>query len=348
MAKHGGNLQAAAEQYGVPPESFLDFSANINPLGPPQLVKQAILRGVESVMHYPDPEASGLHLALAEKTGLPGACILAGNGAAELLFAIFHALRPKRVGLLQPCFAEYAEAAQEAELVSVYARAEDDFLPVKAELLAVCGEVDVFVIASPNNPNGRTVPQEWLEELADVLAARGAFLVVDEAFVDFLPERRVTLRPNVILLRSLTKFYAIPGLRLGYLLGEQKLVARIKRELPPWSVNVLAQLAGVAGLQDAVFTERTLAWLTEERPFLVAGLQQLGAKVYSGEVNFVLFALPQPDLAERLGRRGILIRSCADYPGLGDGFYRVAVRTREENLQLLQAVKEEIACPTCS
>ncbi|ARU61498.1 threonine-phosphate decarboxylase [Tumebacillus avium] len=348
MARHGGNLQAASELYGLPCEQFLDFSANINPFGPPSSVLQAILHGVESVVHYPDPDASDLHQALAEKAGLPASHVLAGNGAAELLFAIFHALKPQRVGLLQPCFAEYAEAAKDAELVSVWARAEEDFLPAKPELLAVCRQVDVFVIASPNNPNGRVVPLEWLAEMADVLASRGAWLVVDEAFVDFLLDQESLHRANVILLRSLTKFYAIPGLRLGYLLAEPELVERVKRELPPWSVNVLAQLAGKAGLQDTAFATRILAWLAEERPFLAESLKELGATVYSGEVNFILFHVPLPDLAERLGRRGILIRSCADYPGLGEGFYRVAVRMRAENLQLLQVMKEEIACHTFS
>ncbi|WP_157729614.1 threonine-phosphate decarboxylase CobD [Tumebacillus algifaecis] len=347
MAKHGGNLQAAAERYGVAREKLLDFSANINPLGPPKSVLQAIVNGGESVRHYPDPEATELYRALAQKTGLSSSQLLVGNGAAELLFAIFHALRPQRVGLLQPCFSEYAEAAK-AELLTVMARAEKDFLPELSELLDVCAQVDVFVIASPNNPNGRLVPLDWLAQMADVLAMRGAYLVIDEAFLDFLPEQSSLMREHVILLRSLTKFYSIPGLRLGYLVATPALRERIAQELPPWSVNTLAQEAGVAGLQDEEYAERTFAWLNRERPFLEQGLRELGFTVYSGTVNFILFQTELTDLTERLGERGILIRDCADYPGLGAGFYRVAVRTRAENLLLLQKVKEVIACHSCS
>ncbi len=345
MAKHGGNLREAAATYGLPQAQLLDFSANINPLGPPASVLAAIAAGVSSIVHYPDPQAKELHRALAEATGYPAEQLLAGNGAAELLFAIFHALKPQRVGLLQPCFSEYEEAAK-AELVTVIAREENDFQPELSELLDACGRVDLFVIASPNNPNGRVVPRAWLERMADKLAERGAFLVVDEAFLDFLPEQNSFCSPNVILMRSLTKFYSIPGLRLGYLIAAPELLGRIQSEMPPWSVNVLAQRAGIAGLQDRAFAERTLAWLAAERPELERQLRELGATVYRGEANFILFRAPLLDLVERLGKRGILIRSCADYPGLGAGYYRVAVRTREENRLLIKSLKEEWACHT--
>jgi len=182
--------------------------------------------------------------------------------------------------------------------------------------------------------------------MATILGARGGHLLLDEAFWDFVPEvptlaTELSDWPQVILMRSMTKFYAIPGLRLGYLLAAPALIERTERQLPPWSINALAQAAGIAALADAPFAEATLRWLRTERPFLVAGLHKIpGVQVFSGLVNYVLFRTATPDLQAQLAQRGILIRSCAAYPGLGPAYYRVAVRTRAENERLLHAMQE--------
>lgn len=377
---HGGDVWTAAERFGVARGEIADFSANLNPLGPPPSVMTALREGLEAVIAYPDPVCRELQGILAAKDGVPSDCPVLGNGAAEVLYGVMRALQPRKVGLAHPCFSEYAEAAGVigAELVAVTAREADDFLPAKEELLAVCREVDLFVIGYPNNPNGRLVPFGWLREMAEVLAARGGYLLVDEAFLDFVPDApslaaELGAWERVILLRSMTKFYSMAGLRLGYALAVPELARRIARELPPWRVNALAQLAGVTALQDEAFAERTLAWLAKERVFLREGLARLpGVRVYGGEVNYVLFFSDFPGLQAALGRQGILIRSCVAYPGLGEGYYRVAVRLREENERLLGAMgavlsaaspsagqegrsqrtlltkKEEMSCPSSS
>lgn len=355
---HGGDVWTAEKLLGVPKEQLLDLSANINPLGPPKSVWKAIEDGLPSIMAYPDSKARELKSAIADKLGVTADDLVVGNGAAEVLYGLMRALSPRSVGLVQPCFSEYEEASRvvNSEIVSVLAREEDDFLPALDELLEACDRVDLFVVGHPNNPNGRLLPVEWLAEMSGRLAHRGAWLLVDEAFVDFLPDAesllgRIDELGNVILLRSMTKFYSIPGLRLGYAVAVPDVARRIEREMPPWSVNSLAQLAGIAGLADTEFEEATWEWLQAVRPRFVEQLSALpGVKVFHGEVNFVLFYCEVPDLQSKLGRAGILIRSCAMYPGLRDGFYRVAVREQGENALLLarmsQIIGGETVCHT--
>ncbi|KEO81798.1 hypothetical protein EL26_18320 [Tumebacillus flagellatus] len=356
---HGGDIWTAEQRLGVPRAELLDFSANINPLGPPESVWQAIRENLSSITAYPDAKSRELKTALARRYRQPVEKISVGNGAAEILYGILRMLQPQTVGVVHPCFSEYAEAADVAgaQLYGVYAREEDDFLPSREALLDACGRVDVMIVGHPNNPNGRLLPLAWLREMAERLRARDRFLLVDEAFLDFLPGAQTLAgeleqHPNVVLLRSMTKFFSIPGLRLGFAFAAPELTASIERELPPWSVNSLAQAAGIAGVLDLAFEARTVEWLSEERPFLTAELERLpGVKTYGGEVNFVLFRCKTPNLQEEVGRLGVLIRNCAAYPGLGPGFYRVAVRGREENLRLLRALQQAIeegspACPT--
>jgi threonine-phosphate decarboxylase len=347
---HGGDVWTAELVLGVPKEQLLDFSANINPLGPPASMRAAIRENLARITAYPDPKSRELKTVLARKLALGVDHLLIGNGAAEILYGIMRALRPQKVGLLQPCFSEYAEAASvvDAEFVTVFAKPEHGFAPPIDELVAACEETDLFVIGHPNNPNGRLLPLAGLVQMADALQRRGSYLLVDEAFYDFVPNAGTLLEqldewPNVILLRSLTKFYSIPGLRLGYAVARPELIRRIERELAPWGVNALAQAAGMAGLFDEEFERATLAWLREERPFVLQGLKNIpGVQPFEGEVNFVLFRCETPELQKWLGQRGILIRSCAAYPGLGSDYYRVAVRSREDNLRLLAAIAQAV------
>lgn len=340
---HGGDIWTAEALLGVSARQLIDFSANINPLGPPPGVWQAIHEALPTIVSYPDPKARQLKTALAEKLKLSLEQIVAGNGAAEILYAVIRALRPRTVGLIQPSFIEYREAARlsGAEVVAVQTRESDGFLPDLAALLDVCKKVELFMVGYPNNPDGRLFPVDWLRQMAEVLDRRDGYLLVDEAFIDFVPDAKSLLDDldrlaRVILLRSMTKFYAIPALRLGYALGAPPLINRIERELPPWSVNGLAQAAGAAALADQQFEQRTREWLQSERSFLLAGLGSLpGIKVYRGEANFILFRSCFSDLQTRLGQSGILIRSCANYPGLDEQYYRIAVRSRAENQRLL-------------
>lgn len=361
---HGGDRWTAGERFGTDPDSFLDFSANINPLGPPPGVVETLRQALAApdlpgISRYPDPACRRLTQALARRAGVNPEGILVGNGGAELIDGIHSALAPQRVGVIHPSFTEYEGAARKRglEILPLKTQWEQAFLPDRGELLDWVREVDLAWVGHPNNPSGTLLSLEDLAAAAEEAARWNTVLAVDEAFLDFLPpEEEASLLPRLkefpttILFRSLTKFYALPGLRLGYAIASQDLIGKLRRWQAPWSVNGLAQLAGEAALQDQEFEERTRAWLAEERPFLFEGLQGLpGVKVLPGKVNYFLLRLdpleegsepPSLCLQRRLGERGIMIRDGSTYPGLDGRYVRVAVRSREENQRLLVALAE--------
>jgi threonine-phosphate decarboxylase len=361
---HGGDRLTAAERFGGSPDEFLDFSSNIHPLGPPQRVIEALSRALESgkpavLTQYPDPLSRRLRNKLAERLDVSPEQLLIGNGAAELIDLAVQVFRPGRVGVVRPCFSEYERSARihRCSLVSIRAREEDRFIPAEQELCSLIGRSDLVFLGHPNNPTGQCIPVPVLERAADEAARSGTVLVVDEAFIDFVPggEKRSLIRrlssfPTTLIVRSMTKFYALPGLRLGYAVGSRDWIERLARHKIPWSVNALAQIAGEAALEDEAYQREAERWGTAERSELADGLQRIGAvDVFPSETNFLLLRLRVGDdhpsrasgwLQEQMGRRGILIRDCSTFPGLDGRYVRVAVRTREENERLLAALRE--------
>lgn len=351
---HGGDLLTASAAFGVPPSELLDFSANINPLGPPEQVISYLHSSLTSIIHYPDPGHRTLKAALSNRLKWCAEGILVGNGAAECMALVLQALQPKRVGLIYPCFSEYSQLSVQfgAEVTGIVGRAENSFKPERAELATLFRQADLVFAGHPNNPTGMVYELEELLEMARWSTERGTFLVVDEAFLDFLPsEKQVTLLsylnefPNVILIRSMTKLYAIPGLRLGYALGHPDIIAALMRKQVTWSVNSLALAAGELCLEQAEYEALTISLIQEERAYLSKRIQEVqGSVVYPGEANFLLVRLPShwtaDDLQWALGERGIMIRNCSMYPGLTTRDVRLAVRTRAENSRLLAALAE--------
>ncbi|WP_238590748.1 pyridoxal phosphate-dependent aminotransferase [Paenibacillus beijingensis] len=306
-----------------------------------------------SITQYPDPAVRGLRRKLAKRHGVGEEHILVGNGAAELIDLAVRARRPRRTGLVQPCFAEYGDAAVKAESHIAAAKlSEEDGFELRAHhLQAETGrEADMWLIGSPNNPTGRIADPRLLLHLAQ---ASGSLVAVDEAFMDFVPEertyslvRQAVSLPNLLVFRSMTKFYSVPGIRLGYVIGSEQRIAELRRLQVPWSVNSLAQQIGEAVLEDDAFAERTGAWLRQERPWLADELRKLGLTVYPGDVNYILFRLPDTgvlkeagELQRRMGRCGVLIRDASHFAGLGPGFCRVAVKLREHNERLIRALR---------
>jgi len=346
---HGGDLVTAAEIFRLEPGRILDFSANINPLGPPPQVMAALLTGLSAnIARYPDPACRGFKATLAAKLGLTGEQILVGNGAAECLDLIFRALSPQKVGLVYPSFAEYRRLAQNhgASLESVLVE-PDTLKPSLDQIEQLIKDTDLVLLGHPNNPTGLAYTASELTFLLGISQKKGNFLVMDEAFIDFIePSEQTTLLPllaenkEVILVRSLTKFYAIPGLRLGYALAAPEIIRRLQKYQVTWSVNALALAAGEASLGAEEYARETRKLVARERGWLAAELTQLGLKVWPGTANFLLVRLHEgitaPELQLRLGRQGLLIRDCSNYPGLSPGFFRVAVRNRGENLQLVE------------
>ena len=336
---HGG----AAFEAGV----LLDLSANTNPLGTPPAVLEAARSALDRVRDYPDPYCRDLTAAIAAHEGVKPDRILCGNGAAELIYAYAEAARPKTAVETAPTFSEYAEglARQGCRVDRYPLREENRFLPDEG-ILAYLEEKkpEAVFLCTPNNPTGRLFPPALLDRVIALCREMGSRLFVDECFLD-LSEGGVSLRSRLeewtglFLLKAFTKSYGMAGLRLGYCLtADGDLLERMSACSQPWNVSVPAQAAGIAALGQQDFLDRAREIIRRERPRLKAGLEELGCRVCPSEANYLLFR-SREDLGEILLRRGIALRSCANYHGLGPGWFRTAVRTREENERLLAAMR---------
>ena len=336
---HGG----AAYEAGV----LLDLSANTNPLGTPPAVLEAVRKALDRVRDYPDPYCRDLVDAIAAHEGVKPEQILCGNGAAELIYAYAEAVRPGTAVETAPTFSEYSEGlVRRGCRVDRYPlREENDFLPDEGILSFLAEkQPEAVFLCTPNNPTGRLFPPALMDRVIALCRSMDARLFVDECFLD-LSEGGESLRsrleewPGLFLLKAFTKSYGMAGLRLGYCLtADGDLLERMSACSQPWNVSVPAQAAGIAALGQQEFLARANAVIRAERPRLKAGLEELGCRVCPSEANYLLFRGPA-DLGEKLLKRGIALRSCANYHGLGPGWFRTAVRTREENDRLLAAVK---------
>ena len=346
---HGGDWAGYRAEFGC---DALDFSANVSPLGLPAGVAAAITNALPTADRYPDPLCRELRAALAGAEGVPADWILCGNGAADLIFRLALAVRPRRALLPAPTFAEYEAALQTVgcAVQRVFLREENEFAVTEEFIDAVTPETDIVFLCQPNNPTGQVTPPALVERLVRRCAECSAVLVVDECFLDFLPDRdawtaKQLLRdtPQLIILKAFTKLYAMAGVRLGYALcGDAALLEKMRGAGQPWAVSSLAQAAGLAALQETAYAGAVRALIAEQRPRMAAGLRALGLRVMDGQANYLLFRAT-PDFGEKLRRRGAVVRSCANYPGLDAAWYRTAVRTAEENTRLLQIMGEILA-----
>ena len=352
---HGGNLVWAAALAGCPRSSLVDFSASINPLGPPQSAIAAIKSHLGQIAAYPDPNYGELRAALGEYHQIPPEWILPGNGAAELLtWAGWDLATLPLTVLVTPAFGDYWRCLQafNAKIVDCCLWSElpetlgevgiKQFLPTSPEFQA-----GGLLLNNPHNPSGRLFSVESLLPCLEQFE----LVVVDEAFMDFLPPSEqeslvgeVTKFPNLVILRSLTKFYSLPGLRLGYAIAHPDRLQRWQQLRDPWPVNVLAAAVGVAVVQDTNFQQRTWSWLPPTRSQLFEGLRQLpGLNPHQSAVNFLLVETQQSgsELQKALlQQHQVLIRDCLSFPELGDLYFRVAIRSQAENQLLLQGLKQ--------
>lgn len=349
---HGGDLESAAKAYGMEESAFLDFSANINPLGPPARILKQLELALSSIIRYPDPGHRQFKHLLGRRLNVNEDNICVGNGAAECMSLILLGLNPQKVGIIEPCFSEYRQLSEQfdMEVYSVRGRQDLDWKAAAEDMGDLLQQVELLFIGQPNNPNGVQYSLEELRLLAEMAEQSKTYLVVDEAFIDFIPEQRqasllteLENYPHTLLVRSMTKFYAIPGLRLGYTVAHPDVIRAMIKKQVTWSVNGLALLAGEAALEgDEEFGRSTMELIAKEREVLVRGLRKLGCEVSPGEANFLLVRLPDPwhaiDMQRELGLRGILIRSCAMYPGLGEGHIRIAVKDPEANEAFLTEI----------
>jgi threonine-phosphate decarboxylase len=345
---HGGRVYRAARRWGVPIGRIVDFSANINASGPPQGVTRLPPDVWEQIASYPD--ATDLVEALSEKHGIPSRCILVSNGSAAMIFHAARALRPRSALLLEPAFSEYHRAmvAAGVNVNSYLLKEERTFLPDFDELLEAVRETHsgLVVLNSPHNPTGAIYSPGQMTAFADVAAELGAFVMFDQAFIDYaeIPDPRgFVVRSNVVAMRSLTKFYAMPGLRVGYAFCHQDLAALIGKQVEAWPVSNLALWAAKEAIADYEFERNTRSLNEEAREEFYSALAQAGLTVYPSAANFLLVKLPgrrAAELARWIERDRILIRLCDSFRGLDDRFLRLAVRSRTDNLRLVDLIRD--------
>lgn len=340
---HGGEIYGGEKV-------LIDFSVNINPLGLPPKAVKALKENLELLSCYPDMKCRELREKLSEKLRLSPDWILCGNGASELFQLTAQALRPGRVLLPAPTFSGYERALRSvsSEIEYFELREEENFaLPERFLEALAQGRPDMAFLCNPNNPVGNCVPDALMRSAAALCREKRIYLLVDECFLGFVEggERRSVIpllreNPYLIAVNAFTKLYAMPGLRLGFLMsGNAELLEKIRRQQPEWSVSSAAQIAGAAALSEENYKKKAEELLKKERPYLKKGLEDLGFVVYPGEANYLFFRSDCP-LEEALLKKGILIRSCNNYRGLGSGYFRVAVRKRHDNRRLLQALRE--------
>ncbi|WP_058302694.1 pyridoxal phosphate-dependent aminotransferase [Gorillibacterium timonense] len=426
---HGGDWQTARQLYGR--DEFVDFSSNMNPLGPPPAVRDILQGGMDWIVRYPDPAVRELRSKLARLHGIPEESILVGNGAAELIDLAVRLIRPWQAILAKPCFGEYEEAVvkvggdvhsiplkeangfrlEQGQVEEMLTRlnagssggdrplagawregqrgekstrpsdeargkapdairseqadgakdailaaarnglADEDPLLYQSDVSHSAAGPDLWILGSPNNPTGQLLDDSVLEAIRE----SGRILLLDEAFMDFVEREEegraskvqaATRDKNLLVLRSMTKFYSIPGIRLGYIVSHPDRIAELRALQIPWSVNALAQAIGSAVVDDRDFVRRTEAWLREEGPWLAQRLRHLGLTVYPSVVNYLLVRLPDSSgwtaalLQEAMGRRGVLIRDASRMGNLSSAYIRLAVKARRDHERLLAALEE--------
>lgn len=341
---HGGDVYSYAETHGG--KAPLDLSANINPFGVPDTVRQAMLDAVADCSRYPDPFCRAARRAIGMAEHINPDWLYCGAGAADVLDRLAAVLRPKTALLMAPTFAEYERTLAGASLRFHTLRPEEDFAVTERVLSDITPELDAVYLCNPNNPTGQPVEPALLREIARRCAALDIWLIVDECFCDFLTDfARHTLKdllkaqPKLVLLRAYTKMYAVPGIRFGWCMtANKKLIEGLYRAGQPWNVSVVAQACACAAAQEGTFARETARRIETERSFLENALQKRGISVFSGRANFVLFRTTNTSLREQLAEKGVLIRDCANYRGLASGYYRTAVRTRADSAILLNAL----------
>ncbi len=351
---HGGNVWAAAQKWGLPVDQILDFSANINPLGPSSKASAAVAESLERLVHYPEPTGDSCKSALASHLGIASRNLVLGNGGSELIYLLGRMFYKERLLLLSPCFSEYGEGLKDPEVVQIPLEAEKQFGFPLEKVLNILRTGDIIFIGNPNNPTGNCFCRQDLLQVAQRAQELRATVVVDEAFLDFTGDPSLSLRneveqnPSLLVVGSLTKFFAIPALRLGYAVAAAKHIELMELMLPTWRINTPAIVAGRVSLADRDYIARTVTMVEAERRFVWEKLQSLGyLKAFPSAVNYLLIdaqasGLTAAQWQDILGPQGILIRDCSNFANLSPYYFRIAIKSREQNLRLLDALQKAV------
>ena len=363
---HGGNIFQFAHEQRIEPYEVVDFSANINPLGPSQRGLDALNAQLRYISHYPDATNDDVLNAIADTYEMDKHQIIVGNGAAELLYAICRL--PGYTGAFVPApgFSEYKEALEASKIpvrdIFYRPRKDDNGKPYfevpylaletfAAELKGQDGRIIVF-LGNPNNPDGTLLDKDHIRTVASMLKDANSLLVIDESFIDFvgndpLQDNEHSMRSlvnefdNIIVVHSFTKFYAVPGLRIGAAFANETLITQLQQYIPSWSVNTLAQAYTKAALNDVDYIKRTKQELNEERAFMYNALDDIeGITVYPPSANFMLFQVNQEGITanyinEELKKYNMIVRNCDSYVGLTNHWVRIAIKDHDTNIKLV-------------
>ena len=355
---HGGNVHAAARDLRRPIDSILDFSASINPLGPSPQVIRTLVAAAPLIKHYPDPDCFSLKQVIARHWKISPDCLVIGNGSSELIDVIPRALGIRSALIVGPTYGEYARAVDRSggRYQMVLASRNDVYRPPLEQVThRLQGQrsgpraIDAVFICHPNSPTGRACDLQQLDDLFQAAKRGRIWVVLDESFIDYCDALtcvpRLQAYPRLIILRSFTKFYGMPGLRIGYSMSSRSAAAILKEHQPPWSVNTVAQRAAEAAVADQRHARRCLAYVGRERARMSKQLAALaGLTVIPSSANFVFAELPPSCgaglITAALRQRGMLIRDCSSVEGCGPRSIRMAVRTKVDNDSLLAALAQ--------
>lgn len=351
MSVHGGNIEEVARMYKFNPEEIVDFSANINPMGLSENVKKAMINSIDKVIKYPDITYFDLKNSISNFEDINSQNIILGNGAAEAIFNIVRALKPKKALLPAPTFSEYEEAILSVNgEIKYYKLKEKNNFEIDNEFIDnIKDDIDVVFICNPNNPTGVLTTNQFIIKVLKKALITNTIIVIDESFLDFMETNNeysskglLNYYDNLIVVKSLTKFFAIPGARIGYgLCKNNVLINEINKVTVPWSINIIAADAIIQGLKEKDYINNSIKYVKDEKECLYRALKEIQVlKVLKPSVNFIMFKLLiDLDLKGELIKRKILIRSCSNYIGLNENFYRIAVRTSEENKIIINEIR---------
>lgn len=346
--EHGGDIYSTRD---IPKNmQLVDFSANINPLGMPDSVKNSIIENIDQYHCYPDPLCRELTLEISKSEKVQQEYIICGNGAADIIFRIPAALKPAKALLTAPSFSEYEQALKVYGCSIKYHNLleENGFKLGRSIIEDIMPDIDIMFLCNPNNPTGIAAEKALILEIAEVCKKNGTVLVVDECFADFIENREqysisdsINNYDNVILLKAFTKMYAMAGIRLGYAICKnENTIEKIYNAGQPWSVSTVAQKCGIAAIKETEYAQITRRLIKENREYLIYELKKLGIKVFDSMTNYILFKSENTLLGAQLEKYAVLIRHCRNYKGLDDTYFRIAVRAKEENEYLIDCMKK--------
>ncbi|MCX3066488.1 threonine-phosphate decarboxylase CobD [Cetobacterium somerae] len=346
MDLHGGNIYKLKRDNGI---EVLDYSSNINPLGVPSSFKKAVIENFETLEKYPDIDYVELRTAIGNYNNCHIDNVVVGNGATEVLFLYMKAVKAKKVLIIAPTFAEYERAARAAGRDVKFFPLSKDFSLNENMLLDFITDEDVVVMCNPNNPTGKFQNLEKIKKLADFLERKNKKLFIDEAFIEFVDNWKdktafLLKHKNVFILRALTKFFALPGVRLGYgLTYNEAILNEIKNIREPWSVNGVAEIAGKTMLLDTLYIHETENWIKKEKLWFYEELCKIdNIEVTPTETNFILVKLLNDNaksFRKKMIENGVLVRDASNFMFLDESYIRLAIKDRKKNEQVLEALR---------